>query len=306
MLHAHEVVVSRPALHLSSYHFIVFDPVMICFPQDPAGRVLPSSTTSLLLILQKRLQPSSTYCPTMASTSTAQMDTEGAPLWTPQHPENSQSTLFRHHINSRYSLQLDSYEQLWRWSCDHRAHFWSEVWDWEGVIGEKGAPPYTDEAVPPSSNHPWFPRASLNWAENQLRHAEQYPDDIAILHTAEACPGNEPGVTKITQRGLHELVWRVQLALKAEGVGKGDRVAFWGGTCLEVVVVLLATSSLGGIFSSAAADFGVDGVVERLEQVRTSRNEYVKTAHELNRPCRLDQRSCSSPMESSMGRRQDH
>ena len=209
----------------------------------------------------------------MASTSAVPDHSEEAPLWTPSHPENSQSTLFRQHINSRYSLQLDSYEQLWRWSCDHRADFWSEVWDWEGLIGIKGDSPYTDETVPPSSNPSWFPGASLNWAENQLRHAEQYPDDIAIIQTAEACPDNEPGTRRVTQKELYELVRRVQQALKAEGVGKGDRVAFWGGTCLEVVAVLLATSSLGGIFSSAAADFGVDGVVERLEQVSVKQND---------------------------------
>ena len=188
-------------------------------------------------------------------------------LWSPSHPETSQTSLFRQHINSKYDLSLHSYEELWRWSCDNRADFWSEVWDWEGVIGTKGSPPYTDESVPPGANPPWFPGAYLNWAENQLRHAKTYPHDIAIIQTSEPCPGWEPPTLRVTQKELRELVGKCQEGMRAAGLGKGDRVAFWGGTCLEAVVVLLATSSLGGIFSSAAADFGVDGVIERLEQV---------------------------------------
>jgi acetoacetyl-CoA synthetase len=56
--------------------------------------------------------------------------------------------------------------------------------------------------------------------------------------------------------------------MRDSGLKKGDRVAYWGGNTLEAVVVLLATSSLGGIFSSAAADFGTDGVIERMTQIR--------------------------------------
>ncbi|ORX38666.1 hypothetical protein BD324DRAFT_577506 [Kockovaella imperatae] len=201
----------------------------------------------------------------MESSASSSADTQ--PLWSPSHPERAQSTLFRNHINSKYSLSLSSYEELWRWSCDHRADFWSEVWDWEQVIGSKGSEPYTDESVPPSSNPLWFPGASFNWAENQLRNIA-HPDDVAIITLSEPCPGHTPEARKVTQKELYELVREAQKAMRAHGVTKGDRVAFWGGTCLEAVVVLLAVTSLGGVFSSAAADFGVDGVVERLEQIR--------------------------------------
>ena len=191
-------------------------------------------------------------------------------LWTPSHPEKSQATLFRNHINAKYSLSLNSYEDLWRWSCDHRGDYWAEVWDWEKVIGHKGTGPWVDEGATPADNPLWFPGAEVNWAENQLRHASTHPEDIALIATSEPCPGYTPATRKVTQKELYDLVRAAASAMKSAGIVKGDRVAFWGGTCVESVVVLLAVTSLGGIFSSAAADFGVDGVIERLEQVRTS------------------------------------
>lgn len=125
-----------------------------------------------------------------------------------------------------------------------------------------------DEVKTPEENPPWFTESSLNWAENQLRHAKSRPDDIAIIQASEPCPTYAPPTKQITQFELYSLVGKAQRSLRAAGVGKGDRVAFWGGNCLEAVITVLATSSLGGIFSSAAADFGIDGVVERLEQIQ--------------------------------------
>jgi len=189
-------------------------------------------------------------------------------LWIPGHPSSSQATAFRTRINSRYSINLATYADLWKWSCNHRGAFWGEVWDYEEVIGSKGSGEVVIETVSPSANPPWFPDASLNWAENQLRHHSTYPDNIAIIQTSETCPGHIPSTRRIAQRELYQSVGRTQRAMRDAGVCKGDRVAFWGGNCAGAVIVLLATSALGGIFSSAAADFGVDGVVERLEQIR--------------------------------------
>lgn len=62
-------------------------------------------------------------------------------MWAPAHPEKAQASLFRNHINEKYGLNLDSYEDLWKWSCENRGDYWSEVWDWEGVVGDKGDAP---------------------------------------------------------------------------------------------------------------------------------------------------------------------
>jgi acetoacetyl-CoA synthetase len=191
-----------------------------------------------------------------------------APLWTPSDPSRAQSTKFRGRINEKHNLHLESYEQLWEWSCADRGLFWSEVWDFEGVVGQKGGAPYVDETARPSQNPTWFPDASLNWAENQLRHYKTHPRDVALIQISESCPGWAPSVNRLEQEDLHRLVGKVQRSMKKSGLEKGDRVAYWGGNTMEAVVVLLATSSLGGIFSSAAADFGTDGVIERMTQIR--------------------------------------
>ncbi|WOO82538.1 Acetoacetyl-CoA synthetase [Vanrija pseudolonga] len=201
-------------------------------------------------------------------TTTAAVDSDL--LWLPAHPERAQSTLLREKVAQKYGLKLETYEDLLKWSIEHRGDFWSEVWDWEGVLGDKGAEPFVDETVPPRSNPLWFPKASINWAENQLRHAKTHPDDIAVIDTTEHSPseGYTPAPRRVTQRELLNLVGQVQRGLKAAGVKKGHRVCYWGGNRVESVAVLLATNSIGAIFSSAAADFGVDGVIERLEQIK--------------------------------------
>jgi len=198
----------------------------------------------------------------------APVEAEEAPLWIPKNASISQTTIFREQINERYNVSLSTYEQLWGWACSNRGAFWSEVWDFENLIGTKGSPPYVDESARPSSNPTWFPDASLNWAENQLRHHSTHPDNIALIQISESYPGWTPPAKKVTQRELYALVGRLQRSMKQSGLQKGDRVAYWGGNTLEAVVVLLATSSLGGIFSSAAADFGTDGVIERMTQIR--------------------------------------
>jgi acetoacetyl-CoA synthetase len=191
-----------------------------------------------------------------------------APLWTPSDPSTSQTTKFREHINEKHNLHLETYEQLWEWSCSNRGMFWREVWDFEGVVGQKGGEPFVDESARPSQNPAWFPDASLNWAENQLRHYKTHPRDVALIQISESCQGWTPPVNRLEQEDLYRLVGKVQRSMKKSGLEKGDRVAYWGGNTMEAVVVLLATSSLGGIFSSAAADFGTDGVIERMTQIR--------------------------------------
>jgi acetoacetyl-CoA synthetase len=71
----------------------------------------------------------------------------------------------------------------------------------------------------------------------------------------------------MTRRELHALVSRLQQALQAEGVGKGDRVAGYLPNLPESVAAMLATASLGAIWSSCSPDFGVQGVLDRFGQI---------------------------------------
>ena len=161
--------------------------------------------------------------------------TDEAPLWTPTDPESTTCARFRAHANKAHSLSLETYADLYKWSIEHRSDFWSDVWDFEDVIGHKGgAGPYVDEGAKPADNPLWFEQASLNWAENQLRHVKERADEVAIIQAQEPAPsvGFEPEVRRIKWRELDVAVGRVQRAMAAVGVRKGDTVAFWGGTCV--------------------------------------------------------------------------
>ena len=155
-------------------------------------------------------------------------------MWTPHDPEATTCARFRTSVNRTHSLSLNTYADLYKWSIQHRSDFWSAVWDFEGVIGDKGDQgPYVDESARPADNPPWFEGASLNWAENQLRHAKERADEVALLQVQEPSPAADytPDVKRITWTELVQKVGRVQRAMKAAGVERGDTIAFWGGTC---------------------------------------------------------------------------
>lgn len=164
---------------------------------------------------------------------------DNAPLWSPADASATTCARFREHINATHSLSLANYEDLFNWSISHRGDFWSAVWEFEQVIGEKGDAPYVDEKARPADNPFWFEGASLNWAENQLRHARTRADETALVQVQESCSGFEPDTKRVTWKELESTVGRVQRAMRASGVGRGDTVAFWGGTC----VVSFSTSS---------------------------------------------------------------
>jgi len=197
------------------------------------------------------------------------MVSSSEPLWSPSDPTSTQTHLFREHINAQYQLDLQTYEDLYNWSITHRSDFWLSLWSYEKIISSSPPPssPVVDESATPKDNPAWFSGTQLNWAENQLRRATACPDEVVLVQTSEPCPDYAPAPRMYKGRELVEMVGSVERAMRRRGVGKGDRVGWYGGNCVEAVVVLLATSAVGGIFSSAAADFGVDGVVERLHQV---------------------------------------
>ncbi|WWD02431.1 acetoacetate-CoA ligase [Kwoniella europaea PYCC6329] len=194
-------------------------------------------------------------------------DTQSDLLWTPSDPSQTQTAHFREHINSTYSLSLQTYQDLYEWSISHRGDFWSSLWDFENVVGSKGKH-VIDEGASPEDNPSWFEESVSNWAENQLRHSHSHPNDIAIIQLSESTSTHTAPEKKITQLELYNLVGRAQRSLIRGGIQKGDRIGYWGGNVLEAVVLVLASSSIGAIFSSAASDFGVDGVKERLDQIQ--------------------------------------
>ena len=151
----------------------------------------------------------------------------------------------------------DGYDALWRWSIEQQEEFWSAVWDWSGVVGDKGDRVFVDGDHMPGARY--FPDARLNFAENLLRHRT---DDPAII------AWSEDGRRRVVSwRELHDLTSRLAQAMRDSGVGPGDRVAALLPNVPEAVVVLLAATSIGAVLSTASPDFGARGVIDRFGQV---------------------------------------
>jgi acetoacetyl-CoA synthetase len=161
------------------------------------------------------------------------------------------------------------YERLYQWSIGHPERFWPEVWRYCGVIAEErpGRDPWDEVVVgmdrmtppDPSLGPRWFPGARLNFAENLLR----FDDEQEALVS-----WNESGRRgSLTYRELQQAVRAVADALREHGIKPGDRVAGFMPNIPETVVALLATASLGAIWSSCSPDFGVKGVLDRFGQI---------------------------------------
>jgi acetoacetyl-CoA synthetase len=154
----------------------------------------------------------------------------------------------------------DDYAKLWQWSVTESAQFWGSIWDYFGVLGQRGdGPELRGDQMPDVS---WFAGSTLNYARNVLRHARTDPDRTAIVHESEAGRSG-----RITYRELEQQVASVRAGLRALGVGRGDRVAAYLPNAPEAVVALLATASLGAIWTSCSPDFGPTSVIDRFAQI---------------------------------------
>ena len=181
-------------------------------------------------------------------------------LWqpSPERIANANITHFTTMVRERHGLNAEDYAALHRWSIEHRADFWSAMWEYGGVIGERGDGPVLvgGDRMPGAK---WFPDARLNFAENLLRRRDDAP---AILFRGEDRVRRSLGF-----RELHDAVSVLAQALREAGVAKGDRVAGYLPNMPEAVIAMLATTSIGAIWSSASPDFGVQGVVDRFGQI---------------------------------------
>jgi acetoacetyl-CoA synthetase len=187
------------------------------------------------------------------------LEKTGQPLWTPGRERVSACELnrFREQANARFGLRLVDSHALHRWSVESRADFWELVWDFCEVVGDKGARTLVDGDHMPGAN--FFPDATLNFAENLLRRHDGAP---ALIFR-----GEDKASYKLTFTELDALVSRLQQALRAAGVGKGDRVAAMLPNLPESIALMLAVTSIGAIFSSCSPDFGERGVLDRFGQI---------------------------------------
>ena len=179
-------------------------------------------------------------------------------LWQPQEIEKTQIYQFSVYLDDQHGFDWGGdYERLWHWSVDYPELFWSSLWDWHGIIGDKGKRLLADANKMPGAQ--FFPDAQINYAENMLRNADDSPAFIAY--------GEDGRCTRLTRREVQHRTLALAGWMQSKGIGKGDRVAAYLPNCETTLIAMLATASLGAIFSSCSPDFGLNGVADRFSQI---------------------------------------
>lgn len=177
-------------------------------------------------------------------------------LWSPTQEWIEATELDRFRLDMRPSAS--SSDELWQWSVDEPGEFWRAAWSWCGVLGNPGSRLVEEGA----EFHQWrfLPDATMNFAENLLADRPG-ANDIAIVSIAE-----DGAEVRITWDELRSQVAAMASYFRSVGVVTGDRVAAWMPHVPETIVAFLAASSIGAVFTSTSADFGVEGVVDRFGQ----------------------------------------
>lgn len=183
-----------------------------------------------------------------------------SPLWAPSKDRIARAnvTQFRLAVNARLGLQLDDYAALERWSVEAPAAFWGELVHFADIRLQSGHGPVIEKPTDMLGAR-FFPGATLNFAENLLRFRDDHP---ALVFTNERNQRRE-----LCYRKLAQEVARVAEGLRDLGVTAGDRVAGFLPNIPEAVIAMLATASLGAVWSSCSPDFGIGGVLDRFGQI---------------------------------------
>ena len=188
------------------------------------------------------------------------------PLWQPSAEQVERANLTRFMSGT----PARDYTSLYRWSIEQPEEFWPAVWRFCAIRAEErpAKEPWDtvlvgrDRVAPPASplGPTWFAGARLNFAENLLRYGDSR--DALVFW-------NEHGrLRSLTYAQLAKEVAGVATSLRASGVTVGDRVAGFIPNIPETVIAMLATASIGAIWSSCSPDFGVNGVLDRFGQIQ--------------------------------------
>ncbi|RPG50173.1 MAG: acetoacetate--CoA ligase [Gammaproteobacteria bacterium TMED1] len=183
-----------------------------------------------------------------------------APLWRPSASRiaNSQISEFTKEVSKKFGLDLKSYSDLHRWSISNPGQFWRAIWKFCNVRGTIGSQPVLTNGDK-FAEATWFSDSKLNFAENLLSINQDRVALIGLLENGDR--------RVLTFNELFDEVEKLAFALQQQGIVKGDRVVGLMPNIIETVVAMLATASIGAIWSSCSPDFGINGVVDRFGQI---------------------------------------
>jgi len=161
--------------------------------------------------------------------------------------------------SAKSHLSREQFHEMYRRSIEDPAEFWAEQagnflhWHqpWQKVMAGDFA----------SATARWFEGGRLNAAWNCIdRHLSRRGEQTAIIWE-----GDEPDEQKhISYRELHEAVCRLANALKARGVGKGDRVCIYLPMIPEAAYAMLACARIGAIHSVVFGGFSPESLKDRI------------------------------------------
>lgn len=186
-------------------------------------------------------------------------------LWEPSASriENSQLNSFVRYLTEHFHYlgSQNDYLNLHRWSIENKENFWKAIWQYFNVKGSMGELILKNENQMPGAQ--WFPEARLNFAENLLNNNNFKDDSVVIIERGEHGRRQE-----ISFRELKEKVAKVRRFLIQQRLNKGDVVAGFLPNGHHAVVAMLATSSIGAVWTSCSPDFGIQGVLDRFQQTK--------------------------------------
>jgi acetoacetyl-CoA synthetase len=191
---------------------------------------------------------------------------EGPPaphvLWNPPSDVRERSRMGRYldWLERSGGPRFGGYHDAWRWSVERPGMFWRSIWDHFEVMAHDSPSGDLVEARMPGAS--WFPGSTLNYAEHALRLPGRDDGDVVVIGQSQT---REP--MELSAAELRAAVAKCRHGLKALGVGRGDRVAAYLPNIPEAIVALLATASLGAIWSSCAPEFGTRAVIDRFGQI---------------------------------------
>jgi len=182
------------------------------------------------------------------------------PLWVPseQRRRDANVTRFINLVNRKHGSDIESYNELHKWSVERLPDFWAAVWDFVDLKASRGY----NEVVDDLGRFPgakWFVGAKLNFAENLLRFKDE--------HLAFVFRGETQKSAKMTYFELYQIVARLAESLRELGIVPSDRIAAYMPNLPETTVAMLAASSVGAIWSSCGAELGPVAVLDRLGQI---------------------------------------
>lgn len=189
-------------------------------------------------------------------------------LWNPtkKQIQESQMTRFTEFVNDYHQLSLQNYNELYNWSVKNIADFWHTFWDYSKIAhtGKIESVVDNDSKMPGAK---WFSGIKLNFAENLLRYRD---DKIALIFKGEgSLPDSQAGKPQyITYKQLYEKISILAGAMRDTGVQPGDRISGFLPNMPIAVIAMLASASIGAIWSSCSPDFGIKGVLDRFQQIK--------------------------------------